>query len=142
MGILVVMVLIPFVDLSFNNIKEIKGLQTLVNLRDLSLAHNLIHSVGGLESLCSLQVLSLGYNSLSDLKDTVLYLRELPRLETLCLKGNEFSPVPPHDEDKGEGELFRNYQTVCLAYLPNLIYLDYQMILKEAVSPTNALLRM
>ncbi len=119
--------------MSFNNIKEINGLETLVNLKDLTLAHNLIQCVGGLESLGKLQVLSLGYNSLTDLKGTVLYLRQMPSLSTLCLKGNDFSPVPPHDEEKGEAGTFRNYHAVCLAYLPNLVYLDYQMIMLEEV---------
>ena len=121
-------------DLSFNNIKEICGLDSLVNLRDLSLAHNLIQHISGLNSLVKLQILSLGYNALNDLKKTVLYLRQMPSLETLCLKGNEFSPVPPHDEEKGEAEVFRSYQMFSLAYLPDLIYLDYQMITDEAVS--------
>ena len=123
-------------DLSFNNIKDITGLDNLINLRDLSLAHNLIQCIRGLDSLSKLQVLSLGFNQLDNLKDAVLYLRTITSIESLCLKGNGFSPVPPHDEETRNAEIFTHYQTICLAYLPNLVYLDYQMASKDAVSHT------
>ena len=90
--------------------------------------------MGGLDTLTKLQVLSLGHNQLDDLQGTVLYLHQLPSLETLCLKGNMFSVVPSHEDERMEIEVFRDYQMICLAFLPNLIYLDYQMITDEAVS--------
>ena len=110
-------------------------MEKLTKLKDLSLAHNLIKHVGGLVTLTELQVLSLGHNQLEDLQGTVLYLHQLPSLETLCLKGNMFSVVPSHEDERMEIDVFRDYQMVCLAFLPNLIYLDYQMITDEAVSP-------
>lgn len=123
---------LEWLDLSFNNLKEIRGLEKLTKLKDVSLAHNLIKHVGGLDTLTELQVLSLGHNQLEDLQGTVLYLHQLPSLETLCLKGNMFSVVPSHEDERMEIEVFRDYQMVCLAFLPNLIYLDYEMITDEA----------
>ena len=90
--------------------------------------------MGGLLTLTSLQVLSLGYNQLHDLNATCLYLRQTSSLQTLCLKGNEFSRVPSHSGNEAEEELFRAYQMHCIAFIPSLVYLDYQMILKETVS--------
>lgn len=56
-------------DLSFNNIAEVgTGLQSLVNLRDLSLAHNQLTDISGFQSLCQLQSLSLANNKLDTLE--------------------------------------------------------------------------
>ena len=57
---------LEWLDLSFNNIEEISGLDTLVHLRDLSLAHNRIKTVGGLDALKKLQVLSLANNLIEE----------------------------------------------------------------------------
>ena len=57
---------LEWLDLSFNNIERISGLDTLVHLRDLSLAHNRIKTVGNLDSLKKLQVLSLANNLIEE----------------------------------------------------------------------------
>ena len=122
-------------DLSFNNIQEIQGLDKLTKLRDLSLAHNLVNMVQGLESLENLQVLSLGSNELENLQETVLYIRNhLPSLQSLCLRGNVFSPIERHRGETDIAKLYRTYQLYTIAYLPRLIYLDFEMITEEAVS--------
>ena len=90
--------------------------------------------MGGLTTLYKLQVLSLGYNHLSDLHGTVLYLRQLPSLQSLCLRGNQFSPVPSHVGEQNNLDKNHHYMMYCLALIPSLIYLDYQMIMQEAVS--------
>jgi Leucine-rich repeat (LRR) protein len=53
--------------LSFNNIEAIEGLDTLVNLEDLSLSNNRISKVDSLDALVKLQVLSLGNNQISNM---------------------------------------------------------------------------
>lgn len=93
--------------------------------------------MGGLITLSKLQVLSLGHNELSDLHGTVMYLRQLPSLQSLCLRGNQFSPVPSHAGEQNNLDKNHHYQMYCLAFIPSLIYLDYQMIMQEAVSCTN-----
>lgn len=54
-------------DLSFNNIEAIEGLDTLVNLEDLSLFNNRISKIDSLDALVKLQVLSLGNNHISNM---------------------------------------------------------------------------
>lgn len=56
-------------DLSFNNIEKINGLENLVNLTDLSLHHNHITKLEGLDTLTKLDVLSIGDNLLPTLED-------------------------------------------------------------------------
>ena len=126
--------LFPPIDLSFNNIRVITGLERLVRLKDLSLAHNLIEHVTGLECLPQLQVLSLGHNLLANLKDSIRYLRQRSTLQSLCLRGNKFSPIPAHPGDTEAVREMEDYQKYSLAFLPSVIYLDYQMITEEAVS--------
>lgn len=53
-------------DLSFNNIEAIEGLDTLVNLEDLSLFNNRISKIDSLDALAKLQVLSLGNNQIGN----------------------------------------------------------------------------
>lgn len=57
---------LEWLDLSFNNIERISGLDKLVCLRDLSLAHNRIKTVSNLDSLSQLQVLSLANNLIEE----------------------------------------------------------------------------
>lgn len=56
-----------FSDLSFNNIEAIEGLDTLVNLEDLSLSNNRIAKIDSLDALVKLQVLSLGNNQIGNI---------------------------------------------------------------------------
>ncbi len=56
-------------DLSFNNIKEIKNLEALVNLEDLSLFHNKIKKIEKLDTNKKLRYLALGGNELSSLEN-------------------------------------------------------------------------
>ena len=51
---------LTWLDLSFNSITKIEGLDTLVNLTDLSLLDNKISELEGLDNLKKLQCLSLG----------------------------------------------------------------------------------
>lgn len=51
-------------DLAFNRITEIKGLDTLVNLEKLFLSSNKISKVENLENLKSLELLELGDNKI------------------------------------------------------------------------------
>lgn len=54
------------VDLSFNNIKEIKGLEKLKNLQDLSLFSNFITKIENLDGCALLNVFSIGNNKLEN----------------------------------------------------------------------------
>ena len=76
-------------DLSFNNISEVNGLDALTNLTTLSLFANRITQLGGFDTLTNLQVLSVGNNLIVQL-DNVMYLRPFTRLQAVNLVGNPF----------------------------------------------------
>lgn len=52
------------VDLSFNNISQIEGLEGLKNLTDLTLFNNRITKIENMDDLVNLQVFSIGVYSL------------------------------------------------------------------------------
>jgi len=66
-------------NLNGNNISEIKNLENLKNLRSLNLSENIINELEGLDSLVQLEVLNLDHNNLEEIKnlDNLTNLREL-----------------------------------------------------------------
>lgn len=107
---------LTWLDLSFNCITKINGLEKLEKLTDLSLFNNLITDIEGVEQCKCLQCLSLGNNNITAL-DSVVKLRCFRNLQLLNLEGNPVSR---------EGE----YRMYVLAYLNDLTYLDYSMVMK------------
>lgn len=130
---------LQYLDLSFNNIEDISGLNALVNLRDLSLAHNRIAKIQNLEGLTKLQTLSIAGNVINELENVSLlvslrisyhcvfapaqisYLRQFTQLQCLVLREN------PLAEDK-------RYPHYVIAYIPSLIYLDFRLVQEDSVS--------
>lgn len=51
---------LTWLDLSFNHIPAIQGLEQLTKLQDVSLFHNQISQLQGLDTLTNLNVLSIG----------------------------------------------------------------------------------
>jgi Leucine-rich repeat len=113
---------LTWLDLSFNRIRKIEGLDKLENLTDLSLYNNEIKTIAGLENLANLQCLSIGNNQIEQLEQ-ILYLKRLPKLDVLVLDGN------PIARSK-----MQQYRSFCLAFLPQLKYLDYALVLPADVS--------
>jgi len=111
---------LTWLDLSFNNIREIENLDQLKNLTDLSLYHNQIEVIRGLDGCTNLNILSLGHNNIKDLKQ-IDYLRKFQNLRCVCLEGNK---ICQND----------SYNQHVLAYLTNLKYLDYMLIDRRAVA--------
>ena len=105
---------LKWLDLSFNNIQVIDGLRSLKQLEDLSLYSNKISSIEGLDQCTSLQCLSLGNNKIDSLEQ-VIRLRQLSSLRMLTLAGN-----PICDEAE--------YKMTILAYVDALNYLDYALV--------------
>eukprot|EP00947_MAST-08B_sp_MAST-8B-sp1_P002188 g2188.t1 len=113
---------LKWLDLSFNGIEEIKGLDTLVHLEDLTLFSNKITAVEGLGGCKKLNCLSIGNNDIKHTDDCILYLRQLPDLRMLNLKGNPLTADP-------------DYRMFTIAHLSHLQYLDYSLVeLKELVT--------
>lgn len=71
------------------SISEIKGLDNLGNLEELSFAFNQISEIKGLENLTNLQTLDLRFNRISELEG----LNSLVNLKSLALAGNRFSKI-------------------------------------------------
>ncbi|MDR1116492.1 MAG: leucine-rich repeat domain-containing protein [Tannerella sp.] len=82
--------IVTHLNLSFNQLTEIKGLEKLVNLQQLYLYDNNLTEIKGLEKLTNLKRLSLENNYISDM----LPLKQLKRLEQLDLRNNRIKELP------------------------------------------------
>lgn len=109
---------LTWLDLSFNKIKKVTGLDELTELTDVSLSNNQISSLDGLAHLPKLEVLTLANNTVSTLAE-VAKLRYMSSLRVLALAGN---PV----ERKGAGSL--DYRGAVLARLQRLQYMDFERV--------------
>ncbi|KAJ3276416.1 Dynein regulatory complex subunit 3 [Terramyces sp. JEL0728] len=96
---------LDYKNLSFNNITEIEGLNSLTKLTDLTLFNNRISKIGNMDDLVNLQL---------------AYLIKFENLRVLNLTGNPVHKNP-------------NYKNYCLAHFKNLKYLDYRLIDQESV---------
>jgi hypothetical protein len=77
---------LTWLDLSFNHITKIEGLEALTKLTDLSLFSNQVAVIENLTPLSGLQVLSLGNNAIKRL-DNVMYLRQFKWVAAPCAEG-------------------------------------------------------
>ena len=75
------------------------------------------------------QVLRLGENRLRG-RDSIVYLRCLPNLRTLSLRGNPLCKSDPDDSD-GEEDGDNDWRGFVMALLPKLIYLECHNITAE-----------
>ena len=150
-----------WIDLSFNKIRRIEGLEDLKLLEDLSLYSNKISDVEGLGLCPKLQCLSLGNNRIDSLEQVrhtprhdaaqlhetcetssllthaaplpssplhtpfptpqAIKLRQLRALKMVNLTGN---PICKETE----------YKTTVLAYVSNIMYLDYALVSADEFS--------
>ena len=107
-----------WLDLSFNQIDVIEGLDALEKLEDLSLYNNNIKLLSGLENLPKLNVLSVGKNLIDDHEIAIRCLQSLKNnLEVLKMADNKF---PPHAHE--------DYKQFAIAFIRKLQYLDYDLI--------------
>lgn len=109
-----------WLDLSFNLVSQIEGLDKLVNLQDLSLFNNQLKSVSGLDLCRKLNVLSIGNNKIPTFEVVTSYFSKgkgmkFKHLQVLNVAGNPFTK----DSE---------YKNHIINSLPNLRYLDYSFI--------------
>jgi len=116
---------LKWLDLSFNNIEMLDGLSKLSKLEDLTLFNNRISLLENMDSLTNLHVFSIGNNKLDKL-DNLIYLRRFENLRTLNLTGN------PVCDDPG-------YKLFTVAYLSQLVYLDFRLIAEDIRLKANQL---
>jgi Leucine-rich repeat (LRR) protein len=72
-------------NISITKVIEIKGLEKLTNLRELSLQSNQITGIKGLEQLVNLEILDLAANQITDIEG----LERLTNLHVLDLRANK-----------------------------------------------------
>jgi len=77
------------INLSSNQISEIKGLENLTQLKQLNLSFNQISEIKGLEKLSHLQLLDFRKNQVSEIKG----LEKLSHLQKLCFYENQISEI-------------------------------------------------
>ena len=104
---------LEWLDLSFK-ITKVENISTLRKLKVLALFSNEVVEVENLDCLLELEVLRLGNNKICS-KTAIIYLRRLPKLRTLSLKGN---PVTR----------FKDFDGYVAAFLPNLMYYEFKMV--------------
>ena len=87
-----------WLDLSFNNITEITGLDALGKLEDLSLFNNRISVIQNLDNNTNLQCLSIGNNQITGGNNwsSVMYLRQFSKLHLVNLEGNPLCKDPEY----------------------------------------------
>jgi hypothetical protein len=100
-----------------NDIDDVRIVREMANLEVLSLSVNRINSLKAFQHCKKLSELYLRKNLISDLSE-LKYLQNLPNLKVLWLWDNPCA------------ELARYRETV-LAYLPNLVKLDNQVVTTE-----------
>jgi Leucine-rich repeat (LRR) protein len=116
---------LEWLDLSFNNIKMIQGLEKLVNLTDLSLYSNQIKELSGLDNLCKLNVFSFGKNFVKSFDYAIIYMKGLKNnLQVLKMADNPF-------EKAGGQKSGDEYRLYAIEMLKGLKYLDYELITDE-----------
>lgn len=60
-------------DLSFNNIEVIEGLDQLTKLKDVTFFNNRITTICNMDALTELQIFSIGNNKLTNLTDVIYF---------------------------------------------------------------------
>lgn len=87
-----------WLDLSFNSIKRIEGLETLVNLTDLSLYNNQVSVLDGLQNCSKLNIFSIGNNQIKSFEEIISYFgragdkkTKFKYLQVLNVNGNPFT---------------------------------------------------
>ena len=73
---------------NIKNLSEIAGLNYLENLKKLDLSNNLIENLEGLDTLINLTQLIIANNKIGNINN-LNYLKKMPNLEYLDLRGNE-----------------------------------------------------
>ncbi|XP_076043216.1 leucine-rich melanocyte differentiation-associated protein-like isoform X2 [Oratosquilla oratoria] len=120
-------------DLSFNAIKSVKGLDKFPYLEELILDNNCVDDSVTIPRLDTLHTLSLNKNKLSNLPKLVEQVkRQLPNLRYLSLLGNAacpdmLSPLHTREED------YAAYRLYVLQHLPRLRFLDSTAVRRSEV---------
>ena len=117
-------------NLSHNQLDDLRGLEKFVNLDDLNLDNNLINDATEFPKL-SISSLTLNNNHIANLHILLEKLtRAFPCLEYLSLLGNEACPSDLMNLSNSRQD-YSQYRSLVACCLPNLKFLDFQAITSE-----------
>ncbi|XP_060575633.1 leucine-rich melanocyte differentiation-associated protein-like [Ruditapes philippinarum] len=111
-------------DLSFNQVNNLLGLEEFCHLQELVLDNNEINDYTVFPHLQQLHTLTLNKNKLTDLEHLISEIKsKLPKLKYLSLLGNAACPNQLSAHDKDDEDYLR-YRYKVLYNLPELKFLD------------------
>ncbi|EEZ98550.1 Leucine-rich repeat-containing protein C10orf11 homolog-like Protein [Tribolium castaneum] len=111
-------------DLSYNELVTLKGLEGFPLLKELVLDNNQLSDSLVLPYLPHLHTLSLNKNNITDIESLVVKIRHnLPALTYLSLLGNKACPNQLSNIDNDD-EDYQRYRYYVLHHLPSLKFLD------------------
>lgn len=118
-------------DLSFNQLRSLQGLEEFTGLEELILDNNLLSNELRLPSLPHLHTLTLNKNQITDLEDLLEHLTQVtPSLQYLSLLGNQACPNELVSLDKDEDD-YQRYRYFVLHKLTRLKFLDTRQVTKR-----------
>ncbi|XP_072439410.1 leucine-rich melanocyte differentiation-associated protein isoform X3 [Chiloscyllium punctatum] len=115
-------------DLSFNLLRSLEGLEEFICLEELILDNNLLRHDLQLPRLPHLHTLTINKNQISELDSLLDHLAEVvPWLKYLSLLGNEACPNELVSLDNDESD-YQRYRYFILHKLPKLKFLDARKV--------------
>lgn len=115
-------------DLSYNSIETLKGLEQFARLEELILDNNQLSDGIKFPKLPYLKTLSLNNNQIANLEDLVDKIREnFPVLSYLSLLSNKACPNQLSDVDKDDSD-YQRYRYYVIYKIPHLRFLDSRRV--------------
>lgn len=119
---------VKYLDLSYNSIETLKGLEQFGRLEELILDNNKLGDTLTFPYLPYLRTLSLNNNQITDLEPLMdKILERLPSLSYLSLLSNKACPNELSDIDKDDSD-YQRYRYFVLYKLRNLRFLDSRRV--------------
>ncbi|CAG9818080.1 unnamed protein product [Phaedon cochleariae] len=111
-------------DLSYNDLASLKGLEGFFELKELILDNNQLTDSLVLPYMPQLHTISLNKNKIQDIETLLLKINQnLPNITYLSLLGNKACPNELSGAENDE-EDYQRYRYYVLYHLPNLKFLD------------------
>ncbi|KAL0832666.1 hypothetical protein ABMA28_000857 [Loxostege sticticalis] len=119
---------VKYLDLSYNSIETLKGLEQFGRLEELILDNNKLGDGVTFPYLPYLKTLSLNNNQITDLETLITKITErLPSLTYLSILSNKACPNELSDLDKDDSD-YQRYRYFVLHKLKNLRFLDSRRV--------------
>ncbi|XP_063968810.1 leucine-rich melanocyte differentiation-associated protein-like isoform X2 [Lytechinus pictus] len=116
------------VDLSFNQIKTLKGLESFHQLEELVMDNNALDDSLHIPLMPHLHTLHMNKNTISDINSLIDKLQmSVPSLTFLSLLGNEACPNELSSSEKDE-EDYQRYRYFVIYSIPTLKFLDHRPV--------------